>query len=39
MNTNCKPNIKNDSAKEIAQCPVANDGTVSFLHQQHQKIC
>ena len=33
MNTNFKLNIKNDLVKVLAQCPVANDGTVSFLHQ------
>ena len=37
MNRNCKPIIKNDSGKELAQSPVANDGTVKFLHQQRVK--
>ena len=37
MNRNCKPIIKNDSGKELAQSPVANDGTVNFLHQQRLK--
>ena len=37
MNRNCKPIIKNDSVKELAQSPVANDGTVNFLHQQRLK--
>ena len=37
MNRNCKPIIKNDSGKELAQFPVANDGTVTFLHQQRMK--
>ena len=37
MNRNCKPIIKNDSGKELAQSPVANDGTVNFLHQQSLK--
>ena len=36
-NRNCKPIIKNDSSKELAQSPVANDGTVNFLHQHHLK--
>ena len=33
-NRNCKPITKNDSGKELAQSPVANDCTVNFLHQQ-----
>ena len=37
MNRNCKPIIKNDPGKELAQSPVANDGTVNFLHQQRLK--
>ena len=37
MNRNYKPIIKNDSVKELAQFPVANDGTVNFLHQQRLK--
>ena len=37
MNRNCKPIIKNDSGKELAQSPVANDGAVYFLHQQRLK--
>ena len=28
---------KNDSVKELAQSPVANDGTVNFLHRQPLK--
>ena len=36
MNRNCK-NIKNDSGKELAHSPVANNGTVNFLHQQRLK--
>ena len=35
MNRNCKPIIKNDSGK--SQSPVANDGTVNFLHQRRLK--
>ena len=37
MNRNCKPFMKNDSGKEIAQSHVANDGTVNFLHQERLK--
>ena len=37
MNRNCKSIIKNDSGKELAQSPVANDGTISLLHQQRLK--
>ena len=37
MNRNCKPIIKNDSGKELAQSSVANDGTVNVLHQQRLK--
>ena len=37
MNRNCKPIIKNDSVKELAQSPVGNDGTMNFLHQQRLK--
>ena len=37
MSRNCKLIIKNDLGKELAQSPVANDGTVSFLHQQRLK--
>ena len=37
MNRNCKSILKNDSVKELAQSPVANDGTVNFLHQQRLK--
>ena len=37
MNRNCKPITKNDSGKKRAQSPVANDGTVNFLHQQRLK--
>ena len=37
MNRNCKPIVKNDSGKELAQSPVANDSTVNFLHQQRLK--
>ena len=37
MNRNCKPIIKNDPGKELAQSSVANDGTVNFLHQQRLK--
>ena len=37
MNRNCKPIIKNDSGTELTQSPVANDGTVNFLHQQRLK--
>ena len=37
MNRNCKPIIDNDSGKELAQSPLANDGTVNFLHQQRLK--
>ena len=33
MNRNFKPIIKNDSGKELAQSPVASDGTLTFLHQ------
>ena len=36
-NMNRKPIIKNDSGKELAQSPVANDGTMNFLHQQRLK--
>ena len=36
-NRNCKPIMKNDSGKELAQSPMANDGTVNFLHQQRLK--
>ena len=36
-NRNCKPFIKNDSVKELAQSPAANDSTVNFLHQQRLK--
>ena len=34
INRNCRTLIRNDSGKELAQSPVANDGTVNFLHQQ-----
>ena len=37
MNRNCKSIIKNDSGKELAQSPVANDSTISLLHQQRLK--
>ena len=37
VNRNCKPLIRHDSGKELAQSPVANDGTVNFLHQQRLK--
>ena len=33
-NMNRKHIIKNDSGKELAQSPVANDGTMNFLYQQ-----
>ena len=36
-NRNCKLIIKNDSGKELVQSPMANDGTVNFLHQQRLK--
>ena len=39
INRNCKPNIKNDSVKELTQFAVANDDTVDFLHQKRLKIC
>ena len=39
INRNCKPNIKNDSVKELTQFAVANDDTVNFLHQKRLKIC
>ena len=34
MNRNCNPILKNVSVKELAQSPMANDGTMNFLHQQ-----
>ena len=37
INRYCKPIIKNDSGKELAQSPVANDGTKNSLHQQRLK--
>ena len=37
MNKNCKPIIKNDSGKELAQSPLANDGTMNFLNLQRLK--
>ena len=37
MNRNCKTIIKNDSGKELAHSPVANNGTVNLLHQQRLK--
>ena len=37
LNRNCKPIIKNDSVKELAQSPVTNDCTLNFLHQQRLK--
>ena len=38
-NSNCKiiSKKKKDSGNELAQCTVANDGAVNFLHQQHLK--
>ena len=37
MNRNCKIILKIVSVKELVQSPVANDSTVSFLHQQRVK--
>ena len=37
VNRNCKLPIRNDSGKELSQSPVANDGTVNFLHRQRLK--